>query len=212
MIADSKRKLFDFIIVWKLDRFARNRYDSVKHKTQLKKLGIKVISATEAISSGADGILLESVLEGMAEWYSEDLKEKVVRGLTINAEKCKWNGGTLPLGYIVNDEQHLQPNPETAPYVLETFKMYDQGRTVTEIRDYLNGKGVTNTKGKPINYGTIQRMLSNRRYIGEYSFREIVVPNVFQPSFPKTCLTVSRSGLPRTKKPKPGPRLMKPIS
>ena len=177
MIADSKRKLFDFIIVWKLDRFARNRYDSVKHKTQLKKLGIKVISATEAISSGADGILLESVLEGMAEWYSEDLKEKVVRGLTINAEKCKRNGGTLPLGYIVDQEQHLQPNPETAPYVLETFKMYDQGRTVTEIRDYLNGKGVTNTKGKPINYGTIQRMLSNRRYIGEYSFREIVVPN-----------------------------------
>ena len=177
MIADSKRKLFDFIIVWKLDRFARNRYDSVKHKTQLKKLGIKVISATEAISSGADGILLESVLEGMAEWYSEDLKEKVVRGLTINAEKCKWNGGTLPLGYIVDEEQHLQPNPETAPYVLETFKMYDQGHTVTEIRDYLNGKGVTNTKGKPINYGTIQRMLSNRRYIGEYSFREIVVPN-----------------------------------
>ena len=177
MIEDSKRKPFDFIIVWKLDRFARNRYDSVKHKTQLKKLGIKVISATEAISSGADGILLESVLEGMAEWYSEDLKEKVVRGLTINAEKCKWNGGTLPLGYIVDQEQHLQPNPETAPYVLETFQMYDQGRTVTEIRDYLNGKGVTNTKGKPINYGTIQRMLSNRRYIGEYSFREIVVPN-----------------------------------
>ena len=177
MIEDSKRKPFDFIIVWKLDRFARNRYDSAKYKAQLKKLGIKVISATEAISSGADGILLESLLEGMAEWYSEDLKEKVVRGLSINAEKCKWNGGTLPLGYIVDDEQHLQPNPETAPFVLETFQMYDQGRTVTEIRDYLNSKGVTNTKGKPINYGTIQRMLSNRRYIGEYSFREIVVPN-----------------------------------
>ena len=177
MIEDSKRKPFDFIIVWKLDRFARNRYDSAKYKAQLKKLGIKVISATEAISSGADGILLESLLEGMAEWYSEDLKEKVVRGLSINAEKCKWNGGTLPLGYIVDEEQHLQPNPETAPFVLETFQMYDQGRTVTEIRDYLNSKGVTNTKGKPINYGTIQRMLSNRRYIGEYSFREIVVPN-----------------------------------
>ena len=177
MIEDSKRKPFDFIIVWKLDRFARNRYDSAKYKAQLKKLGIKVISATEAISSGADGILLESLLEGMAEWYSEDLKEKVVRGLSINAEKCKWNGGTLPLGYIVDEEQHLQPNPETAPFVLETFQMYDQGQTVTEIRDYLNSKGVTNTKGKPINYGTIQRMLSNRRYIGEYSFREIVVPN-----------------------------------
>lgn len=99
--------------------------------------------------------MLESVLEGYAEYFSEDLKEKVVRGLTVNAEKCKWNGGTLPIGYIVDEEQHLQPNPDTAPYVPETFQMYDQGRTVTEIWDHLNGKGLKNTKGKPINYGTI---------------------------------------------------------
>ena len=177
MIADSKRKLFDIVIVWKLDRFARNRYDSARYKNQLKRNGVKVISATEVISQGAEGILLESVLEGMAEWYSEDLKEKVVRGLKVNAEKCKWNGGTVPIGYIVDEEQHLQPNTETAPFVLETFKMYDEGRTVTEIRDYLNGKGLTNTKGKPINYGTIQRMLSNRRYIGEYTFQDITIPN-----------------------------------
>ena len=118
MIADSKRKLFDIVIVWKLDRFARNRYDSARYKNQLKRNGVKVISATEVISQGAEGILLESVLEGMAEWYSEDLKEKVVRGLTINAEKCKWNGGTLPIGYIVDEEQHLQINTMTAPFVL----------------------------------------------------------------------------------------------
>ena len=177
MIKDSKRKQFDLVIVWKLDRFARNRYVSAKYKNQLKQNGVRVISANESISEGADGILLETMLEGMAEWYSEDLKEKVVRGLSVNASKCKWNGGTLPIGYVVDEEQHLQPNPTTAPFILETFKMYDEGKTVTEIRDYLNSKGLTNTKGKPINYGTIQRILSNRRYIGEYAFREIVVPD-----------------------------------
>jgi len=177
MIADSKRKLFDFIIVWKLDRFARNRYDSARYKAQLKKNGVRVISATEHISEGADGILLESVLEGMAEWYSEDLKEKVVRGLSVNAEKCKWNGGTVPIGYVVGLEQRLETNAMTAPYVLEAFKMYDGGHTITEIRDYLKGKGVTNTKGGSISWSVIQHMLSNRRYIGEYSFRDIVVPD-----------------------------------
>lgn len=95
MIKDSGKRLFDMIIVWKLDRFARNRYDSARYKTALKKNGVKVVSATEVISDGAEGIILESVLEGYAEYYSADLSEKVVRGMTENALKSKYNGGTL---------------------------------------------------------------------------------------------------------------------
>ena len=87
MIIDSNKKLFDMIIVWKLDRFARNRYDSARYKAQLKKNGVKVVSATEVISDGAEGIILESMLEGFAEYYSVDLSEKVVRGMTDNALK-----------------------------------------------------------------------------------------------------------------------------
>ena len=200
MIADSKRKLFDIVIVWKLDRFARNRYDSARYKNQLKRNGVKVISATEVISQGAEGILLESVLEGMAEWYSEDLKEKVVRGLTINAEKCKWNGGTLPIGYIVDEEQHLQINNMTAPFVLEAFKLYDQGKTITEIRDYLNSKGLTNTKGRPITWGAVQHMLSNRRYIGEYSFQDITIPNGIPTIIPQDLFDRVQERLAKNKK------------
>lgn len=177
MIKDSSRKLFDVVIIWKTDRFARNRYDSARYKAQLKKNGVKVVPAMEAIAEGAEGILLESLLEGMAEYYSEDLKEKVVRGLSVNAEKCLWNGGALPIGYVVDEEQHLQPNPMTAPYVLEAFKQYDHGHTIAEILSYLQEKGITNTKGRPITWSVVQHMLSNRRYIGEYSFRDIVVPN-----------------------------------
>lgn len=179
MIKDSNKKLFDMIIVWKLDRFARNRYDSARYKALLKKNGVKVVSATEIISEGAEGIILESVLEGYAEYYSADLSEKVIRGLTDNALKCKFNGGTRPLGYIVDDEQHLQPDPLVAPFILEAFKRYEEGATMTEIQDWMNERGIKNTRGRLLNYNSIQRMLGNRRYIGEFSFREVVIPEGF---------------------------------
>jgi len=89
MIRDSAKGLFDVIIVWKLDRFARNRYDSAHYKAILRKNGVKVISATEPISEDATGILLESLLEGYAEFYSAELSEKVKRGLCVTAKKRK---------------------------------------------------------------------------------------------------------------------------
>ena len=85
MIKDSAKGLFDVVIVWKLDRFARNRYDSAHYKAILKKNGVKVLSAMEAIAEDSTGILLESLLEGYAEFYSAELSEKVIRGRTENA-------------------------------------------------------------------------------------------------------------------------------
>ena len=101
MIKDSAKGLFDVVLVWKLDRFARNRYDSARYKNLLKKNGVKVISARENISEGSEGIILEAMLEGYAEYYSAELSEKVIRGLTDNALKCKYNGGTVPMGYYI---------------------------------------------------------------------------------------------------------------
>ena len=159
MIKDSNKKLFDMIIVWKLDRFARNRYDSAWYKAQLKKNGVKVVSATEVISDGAEGIILESMLEGFAEYYSVDLSEKVVRGMTDNALKCMFNGGTLPMGYVIDAEQHFQIDPVTAPYILDAFKQYDEGATMTQIRDWLNEQGMKNTRGNPLTYNSVQHLL-----------------------------------------------------
>ena len=99
MIKDSAKNMFDVIIVWKLDRFTRNRYDSAHYKAQLRKNGVNVISANENISEGSEGIILESVLEGMAEYYSADLSEKVIRGLTENAMKCKFNSDPITFGF-----------------------------------------------------------------------------------------------------------------
>lgn len=123
MIKDSYKHCFDMIIVWKLDRFARNRYDSAHYKNLLKKNGVKVVSAKESIAEGSEGILLESVLEGMAEYYSAELSEKILRGMTENALKGKMNGGQSPFGYFVDEDRKLQIDPKTAPIVQDIFTM-----------------------------------------------------------------------------------------
>ena len=177
MIKDSAKGLFDVIIVWKLDRFARNRYDSAHYKAQLRKYGVKVLSATENISDGPEGIILESMLEGMAEYYSAELSEKVIRGHTENALKSKYNGGTPTFGYVIDKDMQYQIDPRTAPAVLEMFTMYDKGATMKEIVAYMSERGVTTVRGKKIDLNFMARLLKNRKYIGEYSYRHIVTPN-----------------------------------
>ena len=200
MIKDGGKKLFDMVIVWKLDRFARNRYDSARYKTALKKNGIKVVSATETISDGAEGILLESMLEGMAEYYSADLSEKVVRGMTENALKCKYNGGTKPIGYIINEEQHFQIDPLKAPFVLEAFKRYNDGATIKQIMDWLNENGIKNTRGQAMTYNSVQHLLNNRRYIGEFQYRDVVVPDGIPAIVPKELFDSVQAKLSKNKK------------
>lgn len=177
MIRDSAKGLFDVIIVWKLDRFARNRYDSAHYKAILRKNGVKVISATEVISDGAEGIILESVLEGYAEYYSAELSEKVIRGMTENALKCQYNGGFIPVGYTIDNEKHYQVDPLTAPFVREAFLMYVNGKQIKEIVEFLNDSGICSSQKKPMTKTTVSTILQNRKYIGEYQYRDVVIPD-----------------------------------
>lgn len=176
MIKDSEKGLFDLIIVWKLDRFSRDRYDSAHYKHLLKKNGVKVVSATELIADGPEGIMMESILEGMNEYYSAELSVKIRRGLMENALKGKFVSSTAPIGYVIDAEHYLQIDPLKASFVREAFQKYADGATMKEIRDWLNEHHVTSSRGKPITFNTVQLMLNNRRYIGEYHYNEIVVP------------------------------------
>ena len=200
MIRDSGKRLFDMVIVWKLDRFARNRYDSARYKSALKKNGVKVVSATEVISDGAEGIILESVLEGYAEYYSADLAEKVVRGMTENALKTRYNGGTLPIGYVIDSDRQFQLDPLTAPFVLEAYKRYDEGATMTELRDWLNEKGVRSSRGHTISYNSVNHLLKNRRYIGEYSYRDVTIPDGIPAIVPKELFDRVQKKMAKNKK------------
>jgi DNA invertase Pin-like site-specific DNA recombinase len=105
MIADAPKKQYQFVIVWKLDRFARNRYDSAIYKSKLKKHGVKVVSATENISNDPEGIILEGMLESMAEYYSANLSKHVKRGLRESVIKGTYTGGIPPIGYKVIDKK-----------------------------------------------------------------------------------------------------------
>ena len=200
MIKDSAKELFEIVLVWKLDRFSRDRYDSAHYKRILKKNGVKVVSVKENISDGPEGIILESMLEGYAEYYSADLSEKVVRGMTDNALKCKFNGGMMPIGYVIDAEQHFQIDPLTAPFVLEAFKRYDGGATMKEVRDALNAKGVTNQRGGELTFNSIQHMLNNRRYMGEFSYRDMVIPDGIPAIVPKELFDRVQEKLAKNKK------------
>lgn len=185
MIQDSKTRLFDTVLVLRTDRFSRDVADSAAYKQILKNNGVRVIPITEDFGDNAVGQLMGRIMESMAEYYSNELREKVQRGQNINAEKGLWNGGSVPFGLRVSQDQRLEPDPDTAPFVLEAFKRYDAGATMTQIRDYLNSHGIVNGRGLPINYGTIQRLLNNRRYIGEYAYREYVLTDAITPIVPK---------------------------
>lgn len=177
MIKESAKGGFDAVVVWKLDRFARNRYDSAHYKGILRKNGVKVVSATEQISEGAEGIILESVLEGFAEYYSAELPEKVIRGMTENALKCQYNGGCVPVGYTIDENKRYQIDEQTAPFIRDAFEMYASGSMVKEIAAYLNNNGVLSSAKKPFTKTTVAAIFQNRKYIGEYKYCDVCVPD-----------------------------------
>ena len=177
MIKDSAKKIFDVVLVWKLDRFARNRFDAVNYKYQLEKNGVHLVSAMEPISQGPEGIMVESMLIGMAEYYSAELALKVARGERENALQCKYNGGVVPLGFTIGKEDRLYHiDPETAPIVQEIFSRYADGEPAEKIAASLNERGLRTRTGKPFVKNSFFQIFRNRRYIGEYRYKDIVTP------------------------------------
>ena len=169
MIEDSKKKEFEFVLVYQLDRFARNRYDSANYKMRLKKNGVRVLSARENISDDASGILMESVLEGMAEYYSAELSQKVKRGVRESLMKGYYTGGQVTYGYKVENQKWLI-DEEHARFVRQAFEEYSQGEKATEIAVHLNTQGSRTTSSKKWNGNMIARMLHNQRYMGIEKF------------------------------------------
>ena len=168
MIADAGKNRFEAIIVYKLDRFSRNRYDSAIYKNKLKKCGVRVISATEPLSDSPEGIILEAMLEAMAEYYSQELSQKIKRGMHESAVKHKHLGGHTPLGYKVEDHR-LVLDPVTAPLVKQAFEMYADGHMLTEICKLFNDRGIKTSKGAAFNKCSFHSIFKNERYIGVYN-------------------------------------------
>ena len=164
MIKDSSKKEWNYVLVYKLDRFSRNKYETAKNKKILKDNGVKLLSAMENIPDTPEGIILESLLEGMAEYYSAELAQKVKRGMHETRLKGNFTGGHLPYGYKL-DGRKIVIDETKIDIVIYIFKQYSIGEYVSSIIKNLTNQGILN-KGKPFATNTIYNILRNEKYTG----------------------------------------------
>lgn len=172
MIRDSAKGQFTVVITWKNDRFARSRYDSAIYKAKLKQNGVRLLYAKESIPEGPEGIILESVMEGFAEYYSANLSQNVKRGNYDSALKRQTLGQTV-YGLRKGADKRFEIDPATAPIVKRIFEEYASGRSAKEIYADLNKEGYRTSMGNLFNKNSLRRILQNEKYVGVYEFADI---------------------------------------
>ena len=177
MLRDTSKKQFGVILVWKVDRFGRNREELTINKLKCKKNGVRVEYIAETIPDTPEGVILESVLEGFAEYYSLQLSQNIRRGQAESAAKCQVIGGNRPLGYLTGPDKKFVIDPATAPTIKMIFDMYASGSTLTEIIDHLNSLGLRTARGEPFNKNSLNKILKNEKYTGVYVYKDTRTPD-----------------------------------
>ena len=175
MIEDSGKGIFEGVLLYKLDRFARNRYHSAIYKHKLRENGVRLISATEHLTDTPEGIMLEAVLEGIDEFYSAELSQKVTRGLAESFHKGYYLKKNAPFGYQIKGRK-LVPDPVTAPLAADIFRRYHNGDRIVDIVNWLNALGQTNQQHNPWRPMNVSTHLKNRIYAGEYYYGQFEEP------------------------------------
>ena len=170
----SERFLVNYCYVHKLDRFSRNRYDSALYKRQLSQKGVKVIAVAQPLDDSPESIILESMLEAMAEYYSKNLAREVMKGLRENAFAGKHTGGIPPLGYNVGPDKKLFINENEAEAIRLIFNLVLAGNGYGTILEELNLRGFKTKYGKPFGKNSIYEILRNEKYSGVYLFNRTV--------------------------------------
>lgn len=168
LMEDSDKHAFDILICWKTDRLARNRYDSAIYKNRLRKNGVKIVYAAESCVDGPEGIILEGLMESLAEYYSAELSQKLRRGIRESALKCHSLGGYHALGLTANKNHEYVIDETQAPTVLYIFQQYAAGQPSAAIVADLNSKGKRTATGREFNKNSILRIVTNEQYIGTY--------------------------------------------
>ena len=183
MIKDSGKREWDHVIVYKLDRFSRDKYATAVYKKALKDNGVTLLSATECIPTTPEGIIVESLLEGMGQFYSEELSQKVRRGMNESRQKGQFTGGFLIYGYKVENKKVLidDDKAEVVRYIYEQFA---KGEYVKDIMMDLTSRGILN-RGKPFARNTIYKILKNEKYSGIYRYNNEVFDNIYPQIVPQ---------------------------
>jgi DNA invertase Pin-like site-specific DNA recombinase len=165
--AKSKPKPFDVMLIHRFDRFARSREDSVVYKALLRReCGIKVISVTEKLEDDKFSIILEAILEAMAEYYSLNLADEVRKGMTEKAHRGGYQT-TAPFGYEMVDKKLviIPEEAEIIKFIFEKFTNKEMG--MRKIAEYINDLGIKSKRGNLFENRTIDYILNNPVYIGK---------------------------------------------
>lgn len=189
MIKDAASGVFQYIIVYMFDRFARNRRDSIMYKEMLKQdYGIRVISATQPISDDEGGEFYEMFLEWNDEKYSKRLSKRVRNGLDTSVENGTFCGGYLNYGYKIRKEpitgkrdkfiKYVEIDEEQAEIVRYAFAEYDKGVEKKDIAAALNEKGLR-LNGKPFTGKSFDKWIVNPKYTGEFYFGKRLCKNTY---------------------------------
>ena len=173
LIRDACAGGVDVILVWKYDRFFRNRAESALYRKQLEDAGVRLISVSEYIPEGSAGVITQGMIETVAEYFSAKLAEDVTRGRNKAAQKCQVIG-SCPLGYQTSPDKRLQIDPVGADTVRRVFEWYDDGQPMGLLADQLNQEGRKTAQGKPFNRSSFTTILRNKKYIGLYEFNGAV--------------------------------------
>jgi DNA invertase Pin-like site-specific DNA recombinase len=183
MIKDARKGRFCAVIVYALDRFSRDKYDSARYKHELRACGVRVVSATEPITDNPSGVLIESVFEGLAQYYSAELSQKIRRGYEDNAKKCMV-AGSVPYGFRRASSGHYEILPEEADIVREIFRRVASGESYADICRDLNDRGIKTRHGSTWNRSSFNTILHNQRYIGtyisKYHVQEDAIPQIVE--------------------------------
>ena len=188
MIADAATGTFQAVVVHKLDRFARDRYDSAVYRHKLKAHGVRVVSVLEPLDDSPESVMMEAVLEGMAEYYSKNLSREVRKGKTEAARAAKHNGGIVPYGFALTEDGHYTVAPDEAAVIREMFAMLDNGSSYADVARWAKAKGLKSRRGTIMDGYTVRRIIGNPMLIGNYVFARIpsatqapiVVENAFE--------------------------------
>lgn len=174
MVEDARAGGWSVVVVYKLDRFARDRYDAAIYRRRLRDSGVEVRSAMENIPDGPEGRLLEAVVEGVAEWYSADLSQKTLRGMRSNAERCLANGVDV-FGYRVGADGRYVVDEAQAAVVRDLFADWARGVPAVTIARRLADAGVRTATGRVPSKNWVKRVAHDERYLGRYAWGDVVV-------------------------------------
>ena len=168
LISDLKKDPVDYVLVHKLDRFARDRYDAAIYSRIIKKRGSRLVAVAQDYGDGPEAVILEALLQGMAEYYSLNLATEVIKGRKIRIRQGLFSGGTVPFGYRLGPDQKIEPNPDEVPWVRRMFEEYVRLIPRYKLIEEMNAAGVRTRRGLPFDHGAVSRIMRNPVYIGTY--------------------------------------------